>query len=116
MRRAEKRTFIALPVRAFGIDAEGRSFRHLACTLDVSAHGARIMGLHSVQVGQEVTLEYKGNKVRFAAVWVGDPETPRQGQVGLRLIDSDKQLANFEEFLAGAYVDNWRPGQAPSRA
>jgi len=116
MRRAEKRSFVALPVRAFGIDAEGRSFRLMACTLDVSAHGARIMGLRSVKTGQEVTLEYKGNKVRFTVVWVGDPNTARQGQVGLRLIDSDKQLANLEEFFAGAYVDNWRPGRASSEA
>ena len=108
-RRREKRNFLALPVRAFGIDAGGNELRHVVCTLDLSAQGARIIGLPEIQVGQEIVLEHKRNRVRFQAMWVGQPGTARQGQVGLRSLDPQKKLADIDEFLAGDYVDNWSP-------
>ncbi|HJX00412.1 MAG TPA: PilZ domain-containing protein [Terriglobales bacterium] len=108
-RRREKRNFLAVPVRAFGIDASGNELRHVACTLDLSAQGARIIGLPEIQVGQEITLEHKKNRVRFQAMWVGQPGTARQGQVGLRSLDPQKKLADIDEFLGGQYVDDWSP-------
>ena len=108
-RRREKRNFLALPVRALGIDAGGNDVRHVVCTLDLSAKGARIIGLPEVQVGQEIILEHKKNRVRFQAVWVGEPGTARQGQVGLHSLDPGKKLADIDEFIGGEYVDNWSP-------
>jgi PilZ domain-containing protein len=108
-RRREKRNFLALPVRALGTDAGGNDVRHVVCTLDLSAKGARIIGLPEVQVGQEIILEHKKNRVRFQAVWVGEPGTPRQGQVGLFSLDPHKKLADIDEFIAGEYVDSWSP-------
>ena len=97
-----------MPVRAFGTDADGNVFRQIACTLDLSVHGARIMGLHDVQIGQKVTLEYKKNKVRFTVKWVGEKGTPRQRHVGLRMLDEDKRLTDMDELLlTGEYVDEW---------
>src|SRR5438309_2593100 len=64
-RRREKRNFLALPVRALGTDSNGNDLRHVVCTLDLSAQGARIIGLPEVSVGQEITLEHKKNRVRF---------------------------------------------------
>jgi hypothetical protein len=108
-RRREKRNFLALPVRALGTDASGSDLRHVVCTLDLSAQGARIIGLPEVQVGQEIVLEHKRNRVRFQAVWVGEQGTARQGQVGLHSLDPEKKLADIDEFIAGEYVDNWSP-------
>src|SRR4051812_18811272 len=99
MRRQQKRNFIALPVSAVGTDANGNTFRHPVCTLDISPEGARINGLKHVLTGNEVTLEYKKNKVRFVVVWVGQPGTPMQGQVGLHRIDADKKLADLDDFF-----------------
>jgi hypothetical protein len=110
MRRQQKRNFIALPVSAIGIDANGNSFRHPVCTLDISPEGARINGLKQVKTGDELTLEYKKNKVRFVVVWVGSAGTPIQGQAGLRRIDTDKKLADLDDFFAGDYIDQWSPG------
>jgi hypothetical protein len=110
-RRREKRNFLALPVRASYVDATGNGLRRVVCTLDLSAKGARVMGLPEVAVGQEVTLEHKKNRVRFEVVWVGQPGTARQGQVGLCSLEGDKKIADIEEFLAGDYVDRWSPGQ-----
>jgi len=108
-RRREKRNSLALPVRALGIDASGNDRRYVVCTLDLSAKGARVIGLPEVQVGQEIILEHKRNRVRFQAVWVGEPGTARQGQVGLHSLDPDKKQADIDEFIADDYVDNWSP-------
>jgi hypothetical protein len=110
MRRHQKRNFIALPVSAIGTDANGNSFRHPVCTLDISPEGARINGLKQVRIGDEITLEYKKNKVRFVVMWVGEAGTPMQGQAGLRRKDTDKKLADLDEFFSGDYVDHWTPG------
>ena len=110
--RRDKRSFIALPLRACGTDAAGNSFRQPVCTLDLSAEGARIHGLTGIAPGQIVTLENKKNKVRFEVVWVGEPNTPRQGQVGLRTLEPDKLLAEVE-LQRGGYEDSWTPREKP---
>lgn len=100
---------MALPVRAIGQDASGNSFRHVVCTLDVSQQGARILGSQDLHVGNEITLEHGKTKVRFEVMWVGEAETPRQGQVGLRSLEPGKKLAELDELLGGEYVDTWSP-------
>jgi len=111
-RRREKRSFLAVPVRVSGNDAHGRSFRHVVCTLDLSPKGARITSLQSltVSVGQELTLEHSKDRVRFQVVWIGEPGTARQGQIGLRTLEPEKRFAAIENQIdGGAYVDTWQP-------
>jgi hypothetical protein len=110
--RRDKRSFIALPLRAYGTDAAGKNFRQPVCTLDLSAEGARIHGLTGIAAGQIITLENKKNKVRFEVVWVGERNTPRQGQVGLRTLEPDKLLAELE-LQRGGYEDPWTPPEKP---
>lgn len=107
-RRRERRSFIAISVRVSGTDSNGKSFRQLACTLDVSASGVRINGLQEANVGQVLTLEYQKNKVRFEVVWVGEPGGPRRGQIGLRSLEPDKSLADIQLPIE-PYVDDWQP-------
>jgi|SRR5437762_1644080 len=110
--RRDKRSFIALPLRAIGTDSAGNQFRQPVCTLDLSAEGARIHGLTGIAPGQIVTLENKKNKVRFEVVWIGAPNTPRQGQVGLRTLEPDKALAEVD-LQRGEYEDTWVPREKP---
>jgi hypothetical protein len=110
--RRDKRSFIALPLRAYGTDAAGNNFRQPVCTLDLSAEGARIHGLTGITPGQIITLENKKNKVRFEVVWIGEPNTPRQGQVGLRTLEPDKLLADVD-LQRGGYEDKWTPPEKP---
>ena len=110
--RRDKRSFVALPLRASGTDVAGNNFRQPVCTLDLSAEGARIHGLTGIAPGQIVTLENKRNKVRFEVVWVGEPNTPRQGQVGLRTLEPDKLLAEVE-LQRGGYEDTWTRPEKP---
>ncbi|PYY20282.1 MAG: hypothetical protein DMG60_00810 [Acidobacteria bacterium] len=108
-RRKEKRNFLALPVRASRADSAGNDSRTVVCTLDLSANGARVIGLSGISQGEEVILEHKKNRVRFQAVWVAQPGTAREYQVGLRSLEPEKKLANIDEFLIGEYVDQWSP-------
>ena len=105
--RSEKREFIAIPVRASGIDVNGNNFRQPVCTLDLSSKGARITGLHGVAIGQTLMLEYQNNKVRFEVMWIGQSGTPKAGQVGLRRIEGDRTLADVQ-FDTAEYVDTWK--------
>lgn len=108
-RRKEKRNFLALPVRASRADSASSGSRMVACTLDLSANGARVIGLSGISQGEEIILEHKKNRVRFQAVWVGQPGTARECQVGLRSLEPEKKLADIDEFLIGEYVDQWSP-------
>lgn len=101
-----------MPVRVSGSDAHGKSFRHVVCTLDLSAKGARITSLQSLtmNVGQELTLEHQKDRVRFEIVWIGEPGSSRQGQIGLRTLEPEKKFAAIEnQSDSGAYIDTWQP-------
>lgn len=101
-----------MPVRVSGSDAHGRSFRHVVCTLDLSPKGARITSLQTltVSVGQELTLEHQKDRVRFQVVWIGEPGTSRDGQIGLRTLEPEKKFAAVgNQIDAETYIDTWQP-------
>jgi hypothetical protein len=108
-RRKSKRHFIALPALIFGNDADGKAFRDPVCTLDVSATGARISNFHrKVNVGQELTLDYKKHKVRVRVAWVGQDGGNRAGQIGLQAIDPLHRIADLDGLFSGTYVDTFK--------
>lgn len=110
-RRHNQRTKIALPVRIFGIDADGNSFARLAETLDVSAAGARIAGIYvRLAVGDIVGVQHGANKARFRITWTGKPGTNNAGQVGLACVEPDNQFWGIT--LSGVTTDNYEPPAA----
>jgi len=101
-----------VPVRVSGIDAQGNSFRHVVCTLDLSAKGVRISSLETLTArrGQELMLEHQKDRVRFEVVWIGEPGTSRSGQIGLRTLEPEKRIAPVEDQIdPGSYIDTWQP-------
>ncbi|HWC16521.1 MAG TPA: PilZ domain-containing protein [Terriglobales bacterium] len=113
-RRREKRSFLALPVRISGTDANGNSFRHIVCTLDLSPKGARISSLQALQmrVGQELLLEHQRDRVRFRVVWAGEPGSNRHGQIGLQSLEPEKKFTAVHDQIDNRnYVDDWRAPQ-----
>jgi CheY-like chemotaxis protein len=53
--------------------------------MDISPLGARLKGLSQmVSVGSILGLQNGDNQGRFEVVWVGEPGTDREGQIGLR--------------------------------
>jgi len=71
-------------------------------TMDISPLGARLKGLtRSVSVGSILGLQNGDNQGRFEVVWVGEPGSEREGQIGLRCTQVGSQSKK-----AVLYVDD----------
>ena len=82
-----------LPARIYGLDHKGKPFSVTVETLDVSQTGARLGGVRQFEVpGETIGVEYKGNKGRFYVAWVGRSGSPRDGQIGVRAVDTKKNI------------------------
>lgn len=92
-RRREDRIELALPVRIFGIDAQGRPFNVRTETVDVTRLGARI---HNVtcfsEPGEIVGIQFEDKKARFRVMWIGAPGSEKEGDIGVQLLESEKPI------------------------
>jgi hypothetical protein len=101
--RLNKRIHVALPIRVTYWDQENRPRLEMACTYDISAHGARVTGLRCVKQTGEVVVVQRGiNKSFCRVVWVGEPNSELNGQVGLQCVESarlmwENELRDMEE-------------------
>ncbi len=78
-----------LPVRIRGMDTRGNEFKQVACTLNVSRGGARLVGLERrLKVGSLVWLRYHQEEGRFEVVWTRRENRTHQCQAGLRCLES----------------------------
>ena len=95
--RLNKRIHIALPVRITQWDSENRPNLIMACTYDISSLGARITGLRNAKAGEIITLE-RGRSGKFycRVVWVGEPNSPLHGQVGVESVELQKTMWDAE--------------------
>ena len=58
--------------------------------IDVSHRGARVGGVaFSLKPGEVVNLSSDGCDARFLIIWVGEPGTPQEGQIGLQSLATD---------------------------
>ena len=91
--RREQRLTVALPVRVWGMDANGELFEHEATTVDITTTGARLEGnTRPLQKGCVVGIQHAISKARYRVAWVGAEATLGQNQIGLQLIDSGKLI------------------------
>jgi hypothetical protein len=117
--RSEKRISLALPVRVTYYDAESKPRLELACSYDISAHGARLSGLRCVkEAGEIVTVERGRSKAFCRVVWIGESSSPLQGQVGIQCVEAEKtlwgtELREMEQVFEGLARD---PRPASSKA
>ncbi len=85
--RNEERTHLRLTALVWGMDGDGRVFMEQVQTVDISPMGARLKGLNrDVKIGSIVGLQNGDNQGRFEVVWVGEPGTDREGQIGVRCV------------------------------
>lgn len=91
--RYDKRVQLAIPLRVVTLDAHKRPQLDMACTLDVSLRGARLYGVRSTaRVGEVVTVERGRSKFVCRVVWIGAPDTPQKGQIGVEAVESSKSF------------------------
>ena len=93
----KKRLHVALPIRVTYWDDAQKPCLEIACTYDISEHGARVTGLRCVKEAGEVIAIERGKR-RHSAAWSGSerPDTEAQGQIGLQCVESDRILWEAE--------------------
>lgn len=95
-----KRVQILLPVRvAVWVEGQRPGFQ-MACTCDISASGARLVGVRGVKaVGEVLVVERGKGRAFYRVMWIGKPGTPQHDQVGVQCIEQGKVIwdVNLDE-------------------
>jgi hypothetical protein len=95
--RQNKRIHVALPIRVTYWDDAQKPCLEIACTYDISEHGARVTGLRCVkEAGEVIAIERGRSKAFCRVVWVGERNSELQGQIGLQCVESDRILWEAE--------------------
>jgi hypothetical protein len=86
--RPEPRSTADLPVRVYGMGADGHAFTQPARAGNLSKEGALISGLeHELTVGDTIGVQYGDKKVRCKVVWVINAGALHKIQVGVQLLN-----------------------------
>ena len=65
----------------------------VACTLDISAEGARLnLPGWTPELGEIINVERGAEKSMFRIAWVGAPGSDRRGQVGIQCLEQGKSI------------------------
>ena len=76
-----------------GVDVAGQPFTVTAHTFDFTRSTVRLDNIPAkVRCGDEVTIEYRGNRACFVIRWLGPLHSTVEGQLGLECLDT---LANL---------------------
>ena len=75
-KRPESRVAADIPVRVWGMDAEGKPFFQSGLANNLSSEGAQLTHLHHcLKVGDMIGIQYGDKKARFKVIW----STPSRG-------------------------------------
>ena len=85
--QSEPRLTVDLPVRIWGMNAEGRPFSQHARAQNISSQGALISGVESeLKVGDVVGVQCDEKKTRCTVIWVMNTGLIKKNQVGVKLL------------------------------
>jgi hypothetical protein len=88
--RGERRLKVALPVNLKATDVDDYPIDQQVMTVDVSRTGALLTGIHGrLREGAEVALARQDKQEQFLVAWVGKPDTPESGNIGVSALDPD---------------------------
>jgi hypothetical protein len=83
----EPRQTADLPVRVWGMSAEGRPFSQNARAQNISSDGALLSGLdNELKVGDVIGVQCDEKKARCTVVWVLNAGSIKKNQVGVELV------------------------------
>jgi PilZ domain len=101
--KIEPRLDVELPIRVFGMGADGRPFLHNAVARNISHHGAKLSGLEAqLKPGDVIGVQVGDTKARCKVIWVVDAGKTQKVSVGVNLVAGqpcpwDKELQPTEE-------------------
>jgi len=85
--QTEPRLSVDLPVRIWGMSAEGRPFSQTARAHNISSEGALISGVESeLKVGDVIGVQCDERKTRCTVIWVMNTGPVKKNQVGVKLV------------------------------
>jgi hypothetical protein len=86
--KPEPRVDVELPIRVFGMGADGRPFTQKAQARNISHHGAKLTGLETrLKPGDVIGVQVGDSKARCKVIWVVDAGQPQKISVGVNLIE-----------------------------
>lgn len=90
-RRTDTRITASIPVRIWGIDANGKPFNEELQTTDISLVGARIANIKAqLRQGDIVGMQSAAGKARFRVTWAGEADRPSAGHISLCCVEPGK--------------------------
>jgi len=85
--QSEPRLTVDLPVRVWGMSADGRPFSQPARAQNISSEGARIAEVESeLKVGDVIGVQCGEKKTRCTVIWVRNTGPVKKHQVGVKLV------------------------------
>ena len=99
-KRPESRVLADIPVRVWGMDAEGKPFFQSATAGKLSSEGAQLSHIsHALKIGDVIGIQYGEKKARFGVVWIKPSLIPDRHDVGVVILA--QQTAPWEQVTAG---------------
>ena len=109
----EPRLDVELPIRVFGMGADGRPFIHKAQARNISYHGAKLTGLGTLlKPGDVIGVQVDDIKGRCKVIWVVDAGQAQNISVGVSLVEG--QPCPWEKEMQQALAAAATPRVAPS--
>jgi hypothetical protein len=85
--QSEPRLSVDLPVRIWGMSADGRPFSQHARAQNISSEGALISGVENeLKVGDVIGVQCEEKKTRCTVIWVMNTGPAKKNQVGVKLV------------------------------
>ena len=86
--KPEPRLDVELPIRIFGMSAEGRPFLQNVRARNISHHGAKLAGLETrLKPGEVIGVQFGDKKARCKVIWVVDAGQSQKIEVGVSLLE-----------------------------
>ena len=90
-KRPEKRVAADIPVRVWGMDADGKPFFQSALAGNLSSDGAQLTQIsHSLKTGDIIGIQSGDKKARFEVIWVKPALVPQRTDVGVMVLPKQK--------------------------
>ena len=85
--QSEPRITVDLPVRVWGMSAEGRPFSQHARAQNIGSEGALLAGIENeLKVGDVIGVQCEEKKTRCTVIWVMNTGPIKKNQVGVKLV------------------------------
>lgn len=94
---------VELPIRVFGMGADGRPFLQNVQARNISTRGAKVAGLEAqLKPGDVIGVQVGEKKARCKVIWVVDAGQPKKIEVGVNLVEGqpcpwEKEMQQTQE-------------------